>query len=254
MFFLMIFIAMKGKASYRQVLIYGFIVDGQGRKMFKFIGNIVSSQDVMNKLGADILRLWVVLIDYIGEMVVFDEILKRVVDSYRRIRNIARFLLVNLNGFDLVKDMVKSEEMVVLDRWVVGCAKAVQEDIFKAYEVYDFYEVVQRLMRFCFVEMGFFYFDIIKDRQYIVKADSVARRSCQIALYYIVEALVRWMVLIFFFIVDEVWGYLSGEREKYVFIGEWYEGLFGLVDSEAMNDAFWDELLKVRGEVNKVIE
>ncbi len=222
--------------------------------MSKSIGNTVSPQDVMNKLGADILRLWVASTDYTGEMAVSDEILKRAADSYRRIRNTARFLLANLNGFDPAKDMVKPEEMVVLDRWAVGCAKAAQEDILKAYEAYDFHEVVQRLMRFCSVEMGSFYLDIIKDRQYTAKADSVARRSCQTALYHIAEALVRWMAPILSFTADEVWGYLPGEREKYVFTGEWYEGLFGLADSEAMNDAFWDELLKVRGEVNKVIE
>ena len=251
---LMISTAMKGKAPYRQVLTHGFTVDGQGRKMSKSIGNTVSPQDVMNKLGADILRLWVASTDYTGEMAVSDEILKRAADSYRRIRNTARFLLANLNGFDPVKDMVKPEEMVVLDRWAVGCAKAAQEDILKAYESYDFHEVVQRLMRFCSIEMGSFYLDIIKDRQYTAKADSVARRSCQTALFHIVEALVRWMAPIMSFTADEIWGYLPGEREKYVFTGEWYEGLFGLADDEAMNDGFWDELLKVRGEVNKVIE
>ncbi|WP_279610073.1 class I tRNA ligase family protein, partial [Burkholderia gladioli] len=141
--------------------------------MSKSIGNTVSPQDVMNKLGADILRLWVASTDYTGEMAVSDEILKRAADSYRRIRNTARFLLANLNGFDPVKDMVKPEEMVVLDRWAVGCAKAAQEDILKAYESYDFHEVVQRLMRFCSIEMGSFYLDIIKDRQYTAKADSV---------------------------------------------------------------------------------
>ncbi len=109
-------------------------------------------------------------------------------------------------------------------------------------------------MLFCSVEMGSFYLDIIKDRQYTAPADSVARRSCQTALFHIAEALVRWMAQLLSFTADEVWGYLPGEREIYVFTGEWYEGLFGLADSEAMNDAFWDELLKVRGDVNKVIE
>ncbi|MBJ3813503.1 isoleucine--tRNA ligase [Shimwellia pseudoproteus] len=251
---LMISVAMKGKAPYRQVLTHGFTVDGQGRKMSKSIGNTVSPQDVMNKLGADILRLWVASTDYTGEMAVSDEILKRSADAYRRIRNTARFLLANLNGFDPVKDMVKPEEMVVLDRWAVGCALEAQADIIKSYESYDFHEVVQRLMRFCSVEMGSFYLDIIKDRQYTAKADSVARRSCQTALYHIAEALVRWMAPIMSFTADEVWGYLPGNREKYVFTGEWYEGLFGLADSEAMNDAFWETLLEVRGEVNKVIE
>ncbi|WNN49147.1 isoleucine--tRNA ligase [Siccibacter colletis] len=251
---LMISTAMKGKAPYRQVLTHGFTVDGQGRKMSKSIGNTVSPQDVMNKLGADILRLWVASTDYTGEMAVSDEILKRAADSYRRIRNTARFLLANLNGFNPETDMVKPEEMVVLDRWAVGCAKAAQEDIIKAYDSYDFHEVVQRLMRFCSVEMGSFYLDIIKDRQYTAKADSVARRSCQTALWHISEALVRWMAPIMSFTADEIWGYLPGKREQYVFTGEWYTGLFGLAETEAMNDAYWETLLKVRGEVNKVIE
>lgn len=251
---LMISTAMKGKAPYRQVLTHGFTVDGQGRKMSKSIGNTVSPQDVMNKLGADILRLWVASTDYTGEMAVSDEILKRAADSYRRIRNTARFLLANLNGFNPETDMVKPEEMVTLDRWAVGCAQEAQADILASYESYDFHEVVQRLMRFCSVEMGSFYLDIIKDRQYTAKADSVARRSCQTALYHIAEALVRWMAPIMSFTADEIWGYLPGKREQYVFTGEWYEGLFGLADSEAMNNEYWDTLLTVRGEVNKVIE
>ncbi len=251
---LMISTAMKGKAPYRQVLTHGFTVDGQGRKMSKSIGNTVSPQDVMNKLGADILRLWVASTDYTGEMAVSDEILKRSADAYRRIRNTARFLLANLNGFNPETDRVKPEEMVVLDRWAVGCAQEAQADILASYESYDFHEVVQRLMRFCSVEMGSFYLDIIKDRQYTAKPDSVARRSCQTALYHIAEALVRWMAPIMSFTADEIWNYLPGNHDKYVFTGEWYEGLFGLDDAESMNDDFWEELLKVRGEVNKVIE
>ncbi|MFH8133336.1 isoleucine--tRNA ligase [Pantoea osteomyelitidis] len=251
---LMISTAMKGKAPYRQVLTHGFTVDGQGRKMSKSIGNTVSPQDVMNKLGADILRLWVASTDYSGEMAVSDEILKRSADAYRRIRNTARFLLANLNGFNPETDLVKPEEMVVLDRWAVGRAQAAQQDIIDSYASYDFHEVIQRLMQFCSIEMGSFYLDIIKDRQYTAKPDSLARRSCQSALWHIVEALVRWMAPIMSFTADEIWGYLPGARAKYVFTEEWYDGLFGLADNEAMNDAYWAELLKVRGEVNKVIE
>jgi len=251
---LMISTAMKGKAPYRQVLTHGFTVDGQGRKMSKSIGNTVSPQDVMNKLGGDILRLWVASTDYTGEMAVSDEILKRSADSYRRIRNTARFLLANLNGFNPETDMVKPEEMVVLDRWAVGRALAAQDDIIASYANYDFHEVVQRLMQFCSVEMGSFYLDIIKDRQYTAKADGLARRSCQTALYFIVEALVRWMAPIMSFTADEIWGYLPGKRTQYVFTEEWFDGLFGLAEDEPMNDAYWAELLKVRGEVNRVIE
>ncbi|HEJ6936348.1 isoleucine--tRNA ligase [Serratia marcescens] len=251
---LMISTAMKGKAPYKEVLTHGFTVDGQGRKMSKSIGNTVSPQDVMNKLGGDILRLWVASTDYTGEIAVSDEILKRSADSYRRIRNTARFLLANLNGFEPSTDCVAPEDMVVLDRWAVGRALAAQQDIERAYANYDFHEVVQRLMQFCSVEMGSFYLDIIKDRQYTAKSDSVARRSCQTALYHIVEALVRWMAPIMSFTADEIWGFMPGKRAQYVFTEEWYDGLFGLAEGEPMNDAFWAELLKVRGEVNKVLE
>ncbi|WP_263063738.1 isoleucine--tRNA ligase [Dickeya dadantii] len=251
---LMISTAIKGKAPYRQVLTHGFTVDGQGRKMSKSIGNTVSPQDVMDKLGADILRLWIGSTDYSGEIAVSDEILKRSADAYRRIRNTARFLLANLNGFDPAQHSVKPEDMVVLDRWAVGCAKAAQDEIVEAYESYDFHRVVQRLMQFCSIEMGSFYLDIIKDRQYTAKHDSVARRSCQTALFHIAEALVRWMAPILSFTADEIWAYLPGERAQYVFTEEWYDGLFGLADSEPMNDAFWTDMLNVRGEVNKVIE
>ncbi|NHB95131.1 isoleucine--tRNA ligase [Photorhabdus stackebrandtii] len=251
---LMISTAMKGKAPYRQVLTHGFTVDGQGRKMSKSIGNTISPQDVMNKLGADILRLWVASTDYTGEIAVSDEILKRSADAYRRIRNTARFLLANLNGFDPEQHRVKPEEMAVLDRWAVGRAQAAQADIIKCYDEYDFHSVVQRLMQFCSVEMGSFYLDIIKDRQYTAKGDSLARRSCQTALYHIAEALVRWMAPILSFTADEVWNELPGKRAQYVFTEEWYDSLFGLAAGEQMNDAFWADLLAVRGEVNKVLE
>ncbi|MBS9424647.1 isoleucine--tRNA ligase [Photorhabdus caribbeanensis] len=251
---LMISTAIKGKAPYRQVLTHGFTVDGQGRKMSKSIGNTISPQDVINKLGADILRLWVASTDYTGEIAVSDEILKRSADAYRRIRNTARFLLANLNGFDPEQHKVEPEEMAVLDRWAVGRAQAAQADIAKCYDEYDFHTVVQRMMQFCSVEMGSFYLDIIKDRQYTAKSDSVARRSCQTALYHIAEALVRWMAPILSFTADEVWNELPGKRAQYVFTEEWYDGLFGLAAGEAMNDAFWADLLAVRGEVNKVLE
>ncbi|HAT3809850.1 TPA: isoleucine--tRNA ligase [Morganella morganii] len=251
---LMLSTAMKGKAPYREVLTHGFTVDGQGRKMSKSLGNTISPQDVMNKLGADILRLWVASTDYSGEIAVSDEILKRSADSYRRIRNTARFLLANLNGFNPETDMVKPEEMIVADRWAVGRALAAQADILKSYEAYDFHEVVQRLMQFCSVEMGSFYLDIIKDRQYTAKSDGLARRSCQTALFHIAEALVRWMAPIMSFTADEIWNVMPGKRPQYVFTEEWYDGLFGLNAQNSMNDDYWATLLAVRGEVNKVLE
>ncbi|OAN14170.1 isoleucine--tRNA ligase [Photobacterium jeanii] len=247
-------VAMKDNAPYKQVLTHGFVVDGQGRKMSKSIGNVVAPKDVTNKLGADILRLWVASTDYTGEVAVSDEILKRSADAYRRIRNTARFFLANLSGFNPETDLVAPEDMVALDRWAVGRAKAAQEEIIKAYDEYNLHGVTQRLMQFCSVEMGSFYLDVIKDRQYTAKRGGHAQRSCQTALYYIVEALVRWMAPIMSFTADEIWNEMPGQRDKFVFTGEWFEGLFGLAADEKLNNEFWAEIQQVRGAVNKLLE
>ncbi|AJR09843.1 isoleucine--tRNA ligase [Photobacterium gaetbulicola] len=247
-------VAMKGEAPYKQVLTHGFVVDGQGRKMSKSVGNVVAPKDVTNKLGADILRLWVASTDYTGEVAVSDEILKRSADAYRRIRNTSRFFLANLSGFNPETDLVAPEEMVALDRWAVGRAMAAQEEIIKAYDEYNLHAVTQRLMQFCSVEMGSFYLDVIKDRQYTAKRGGHAQRSCQTALYYIVEALVRWMAPIMSFTADEIWNEMPGQRDKFVFTGEWFEGLFGLAEGEELSNEFWAEIQTVRGAVNKLLE
>ncbi|MDG6895334.1 isoleucine--tRNA ligase [Volucribacter amazonae] len=251
---LMLSTATEGKAPYKQVLTHGFTVDGQGRKMSKSIGNIVTPQQVMDKFGGDILRLWVASTDYTGEMTVSDEILKRAADSYRRIRNTARFLLANLNGFDPKRDLVAPQDMVVLDRWAVDCALRTQQEIQKAYDNYQFHTVVQRLMKFCSIEMGSFYLDIIKDRQYTTKADSLARRSCQTALWHIAEALVRWIAPILSFTADEIWQHIPGERAEFVFTEEFYTDLFALDKQESMDDQYWQKVLEVRSEINRVLE
>ncbi|MCG9745607.1 MULTISPECIES: isoleucine--tRNA ligase [Shewanella] len=251
---LMISTAMSGKAPYKQVLTHGFTVDGQGRKMSKSIGNVIAPLQVTNKLGADILRLWVAATDYSGEMTVSDEILKRSADAYRRIRNTARFLLANLNGFDPVNDTVAVEDMVALDRWVVRRAAALQTEILEAYEQYNFHLVTQKLMQFCSVELGSFYLDIIKDRQYTAKRDSLARRSCQSALFLIAEAMVRWIAPILSFTADEVWQSLPGEREEFVFTQTWFEGLASVTLDSDLSDDYWANLITVRDEVNKAIE
>ncbi|UXM83357.1 isoleucine--tRNA ligase [Shewanella seohaensis] len=251
---LMISTAMTGKAPYKQVLTHGFTVDGKGRKMSKSIGNVIAPQQVTNKLGADILRLWVAATDYSGEMTVSDEILNRSADAYRRIRNTARFLLANLNGFDPDKDLVAVEDMVALDRWAVRRAAALQQEIIEAYEQYNFHIVTQKLMQFCSVELGSFYLDIIKDRQYTAKQEGHARRSCQSALFHIAEAMVRWIAPILSFTADEVWQLLPGQRDAYVFTQEWYQDLQSITLDTDLSDAYWENLLTVRNEVNKVIE
>lgn len=247
-------VAMKGVAPYKQVLTHGFVVDGNGRKMSKSIGNVVAPKDVTNRLGADILRLWVASTDYTGEVAVSDEILKRSADAYRRIRNTARFFLANLNGFNPETDLVPVEDMVAIDRWAVGRVKAAQDEIEKAYDEYNTHGVTQRLMQFCSIEMGSFYLDVIKDRQYTAKHGGNAQRSCQTALYYIVEALVRWMAPIMSFTADEIWNEMPGKRSQYVFTEEWFDGLFGIEDGEELNDEFWNDVQAVRGAVNKLLE
>ncbi|MDP5254608.1 MULTISPECIES: isoleucine--tRNA ligase [unclassified Vibrio] len=247
-------VAINDVAPYKEVLTHGFVVDGQGRKMSKSVGNVVAPKDVTNKLGADILRLWVASTDYTGEVAVSDEILKRSADAYRRIRNTSRFFLANLNGFNPETDMVAAEDMVALDRWAVGQALSAQQDILAAYQEYNTHAVTQRLMRFCSIEMGSFYLDIIKDRQYTAKRGSHAQRSCQTALYHIVEALVRWMAPIMSFTADEIWNEMPGQRAKFVFTEEWYQDLFALSDDEAISNSDWLKVQEVRAAVNKLLE
>ena len=202
---LMIGVGLDKKAPYQQVMTHGFTVDENGHKMSKSLGNTISPQQVMNKLGGDILRLWVAGTDYSAEMTASDEVLKRTADAYRRIRNTARFLLANLTGFTAVEDSVDVSEMVAIDRWILRRAEALQQQLIAEYEKYSFHAVVQKLMNFCSVELGSFYLNIIKDRQYTAKADGHARRSCQTAIYHLLEALVRWIAPITSFTADEIW-------------------------------------------------
>lgn len=251
---LIISTAMKRKAPYRQVLTHGFVVDGQNKKMSKSLGNVISPRQVIEKFGVDVLRLWAASTDYTGEIAISDAILKRSSDTYRRIRNTARFLLSSLNGFDPSKDSVSKEKMVILDRWAIGRTNKAQKEIISFYNCYDFHSVVKRIMQFCSIEMGAFYLDIIKDRQYTSKSNGIARRSCQTAMYHIIEALVRWIAPILSFTADEIWQCMPETRSQFIFTEEWYKELFDLDDSHIMNNNFWNTLLKIRSEINKIVE
>jgi isoleucyl-tRNA synthetase len=208
----------------------------------------------MNKYGADILRLWVAATDFSGEMAVSDEILKRTADAYRRIRNTSRFLLANLNGFNPATDAVPAAEMLALDRWVVDRAARLQQEIRTAYDGYQFLAVYQKVHHFCSLDLGGFYLDIIKDRQYTTRADSLARRSCQTALHHVAEALCRWVAPILSFTADEIWAHLPGERDKSVHLETWYEGLFTLDAADDLSADFWQQILQAKTAVNKELE
>ncbi|MGB5830901.1 MAG: class I tRNA ligase family protein, partial [Thiohalocapsa sp.] len=247
-------VAMRNRAPYRQVLTHGFTVDQSGRKMSKSLGNVVRPQDVMKTLGADIIRLWVAATDYRGEMAVSDEILKRTADAYRRIRNTARFLLSNLNGFDPAVHQVAAADMLELDRWAIDRALRLQQEIAAAYKDYQFHLIYHRIHNFCVVDMGGFYLDVIKDRQYTTPADSLPRRSCQTAMYHIVEAMSRWLAPILSFTADEIWQHIPGERESSVFTAIWYQGLVGLGAEDAFDGEYWAQVLAVRTAVGRQIE
>ncbi|MBZ2170110.1 isoleucine--tRNA ligase [Marinobacter sp. F4216] len=247
-------IAMNGVAPYKQVLTHGFTVDGKGHKMSKSLGNVIAPQEVMNELGADILRLWVAATDYSGEMTVSKDILRQTADGYRRIRNTARFLLSNLTGFDPEQHMVAPKEMIALDRWMVDRTLQLQNELREDYENYAFLRIYQKVYNFCEATLGGFYLDIIKDRQYTTPADSLARRSCQTALYHVAEAMVRWIAPILSFTADEIWQHLPGERGDTVFYETWYEGLKALPDNAELGRDYWRDIFGVKEAVNKCLE
>lgn len=246
--------AIDGNAPYRGLLTHGFTVDENGRKMSKSLGNTIAPQKVNDTLGADILRLWVSSTDYSAEMAVSEQILQRSADAYRRIRNTARFLLSNLNGFDPARDLLAPEQMLDLDRWAVDYSLRLQQEIVEAYDSYKFWNVYQKVHNFCVQELGGFYLDIIKDRQYTTQTDSVARRSCQSAMYHIAEALVRWIAPILAFTAEEIWQYLPGERNESVMLNTWYQGLTALPADAELGRTFWDQVIEVKAAVNKELE
>jgi isoleucyl-tRNA synthetase len=239
---------------YRALLTHGFTVDESGRKMSKSMGNVIAPQQVTDTLGADILRLWVSATDYSGEMAVSQQILQRTADSYRRIRNTARFLLSNLNGFDPEQHLLKPEDMMALDRWAMDRALLLQRELEEAYSEYRFWNVYQKVHNFCVHELGGFYLDIIKDRQYTTGADSRARHSCQTAMFHIAEALVRWIAPILAFTAEEIWQYLPGKRNESVMLNTWYDQLTELPANAELDRAFWEHVVTVKAAVNKELE
>lgn len=247
-------VAINDAESYREVLTHGFIVDGTGHKMSKSLGNVIAPEEIIKTLGADILRLWVASVDYRGEIAASKEIFTRISEMYRRIRNTARFFLANLNGFDPKKDMLKTDDMLALDRWAVDKTQRMQQEIIEAYDSYQFHAVVQKLHQFCVTDMGGFYLDIIKDRQYTMSTDSRGRRSAQTALYHIVNAFVRWMTPIMTFTAEEIWQYIPGVNQDSVLLSTWYKDLAVLDGKDAMNEDFWEKIHAVRDAVNKEIE
>ena len=237
---------------YKALLTHGFVVDGDGRKMSKSLGNVIAPQKVVGTFGADILRLWVASTDYSGELSISDEILKRVVESYRRIRNTLRFLLANIADFDPQKHALPPRDWLEIDRYALDTLARLQNDIVREYEQYRFHIIAQRLHEYCSEDLGAFYLDILKDRLYTAGTDSRPRRAAQNALFHITHALLRMFAPILSFTAEEAWAHLPDKPKDSIFVGEWH----AIPDAALSDDARsrWERLIALRSDVSKELE
>ncbi|WP_426339297.1 isoleucine--tRNA ligase [Pseudoduganella sp. S-14] len=248
---------LNGRPPYKALLTHGFVVDGEGKKMSKSIGNTVAPQKVSDTLGADILRLWVAATDYTSELSISDEILKRVTESYRRIRNTLRFLLANTSDFDPKANAVPVAELLEIDRYALANMAALQAELSRHYERYEFHPVVSKLQNFCSEDLGGFYLDILKDRLYTSAVDSKARRSAQTALWHITQSLLRLMAPVLCFTAEEAWASFAGEEafkasDETIYTQTWWQ-LPELADAEALM-AKYATIIAVRADVTKQLE
>jgi isoleucyl-tRNA synthetase len=244
--------AIDGRAPYKALLTHGFVVDGAGHKMSKSKGNVVAPQKVMDTYGADILRLWVASTDYSGELTISDEILKRVAESYRRIRNTLRFLMANLADFDASKDLLPVDQWLEIDRYALVLTEKLQKEVLADFDRYEFHLAVQKFVGFCSEDLGSFYLDILKDRLYTIGENSQARRAAQSALHHITQAMMRLMAPILSFTANEIWQTLGLDKEATVFEELWYDlPAHGLSDDQITD---WKNIIEVRALANKAIE
>ena len=245
-------IGTRGIAPYRAVLTHGFVVDGSGRKMSKSMGNVIAPQEVINKHGAEVLRLWVSAEDYREDIRISEEILKRLSEAYRRIRNTFRYILGNLYDFDPSKDIVPYKDLTEMDRLTLHRLAKLTERILKAYETFEFHVIYHSVHNFCNVDLSAFYLDILKDRLYTSRADSKARRAGQTTIYYALDYLVRLTAPILVFTADEAWQYMPKRKEESIHLATFPE-----IKKEWLNDELeekWEQLLKIRGEIAKAME
>ena len=244
--------AINGNAPYKSLLTHGFVVDGQSYKMSKSKGNVIAPQKIMDQYGADILRLWVATTDYSGELNISNEIIKRVSESYRRIRNTLRFLSANLEDFDSNTMLINPNEMLTIDRYGLYLVEELQNSIIKDYEAFDFYLAMQKFLSFCSEDMGGFYLDILKDRLYTTAENSHGRRSAQTTLFHITQSLIRLMAPVLSFTAEELWNVVNKDNKSTIFVENWYElPSHGLSEKELLG---WQHALDVRNLANKKIE
>jgi len=244
-------VATRGRAPYKSVLTHGFVVDGKGKKMSKSLGNVISPQELSNKHGAEILRLWSASADYREDIRISNEIISRLVEAYRKIRNTSRFLLGNIHDFD-ASVIVKKEELIEIDRLAMSMLQHLIEKVDKAYESFAFHEVYHSIYKFCVIDMSSFYLDILKDRLYTFKAASKERRAAQFVLYNILITLTKLIAPIVSFTAEEIWRHIPGDSEESVFLSGFPKANEDYKDKELEDK--WQELLIIRNEVNKALE
>ena len=244
----------RGEAPYKTVLTHGFVVDGDGRKMSKSLGNTISPQEIISKYGAEILRLWVSAQDYKTDIRISDEIIKRLVETYRRIRNTSRFMLGNLHDFDPEKDMVAYEDMMELDKFALHRTQELIEKVRRAYEEFEPYVIYQLVHNFCVVDMSSFYLDILKDRLYVYKPASLERRSAQSAIYMILADLTRLIAPILAFTAEEIWDFIPDAKDKEESV---HLSVMPSPDTSLRDDALnekWERIIALRQEVSRQME
>lgn len=247
-------VATEGKAPYRAVLTHGYVVDGEGRKMSKSVGNTVAPQEVIAQYGADIIRLWAASSDYKADIRISKEILKQLSEVYRKIRNTIRYILGNTNDFNYETDKVEFKDMLELDRWALMHMQLLKKEVSAAYESYDFHVLYHAIHNFCSVEMSSYYLDILKDRLYAYKADSFERRSAQTAMYEIMLDLVVMIAPVLSFTMEEVWQFMKkpASMPESVFMMPWPECKEDYID-EAL-ESKWDNFIEIRSEITRVLE
>jgi isoleucyl-tRNA synthetase len=253
-----------GKPPYKSVLTHGFVVDSEGQKMSKSLGNIISPQEIIQDKGSDILRLWVATTDYSKEMNISEDIIKQTTESYRRLRNTARFLLSNTDDFDLSTEQVNYEKMPLLDKWILHRAQVMQEKIKNNYELYKFHQIAQDIQNFCTVDLGGFYLDVIKDRLYTTQKNSLARKSCQTTCYRLLNMLNIWIAPILSFTAEEIHLQKKNIECKSIFLEKWKDTGFQLTEDdintcnllfELRNDVLKElEVLRKSGEIGSSLD
>ncbi|MGN0509480.1 MAG: class I tRNA ligase family protein, partial [Ruminococcus sp.] len=248
-------VATMGTAPYKAVLTHGWVVDGKGRVMHKSLGNGIDPQEVIDQYGADVLRLWVASSDYHADIRISPDILKQLSEAYRKIRNTARYILGNLNGFNPDENMVSLDELMPIDKWALAKLNILIDKVKEAYDKYEFHIVYHAIHNFCVVDMSNFYLDVLKDRLYTEKSDSKARRAAQTSIYIILNAMTRMIAPILAYTSDEIWKYMphsSSEKAEHVIYNEMPEKVDITIDDDFM--AFWDEIHELRDDVKKSLE